>query len=196
MALAGCTGTGPTAASTEQQREDAQLQAMQRSLTERALAGLKGRTCAPATGPAVRLRTLPAVRLDCLGQGPAREVSRGDARPTVVNLWASWCAPCAREMPLLQRTSVAAGDRVRFVGVDTQDTPAAAAGLLTATGVTYEQYADPPGTVRAALRAVGLPVTLVYDATGREVARRFGEVRGGWLDDALRRAGAGPAATP
>ena len=93
-------------------------------------------------------------------------MNAGDGRPTVVNLWASWCAPCVREMPLLQGTADRAGDAVRFVGVDIEDEEASAASLLEATGVRYDQYADPEGDVRSAVRAVGLPVTLVFDARG------------------------------
>lgn len=175
---------------------DSRLQAQQRALSEQALRSLEGRSCA-SLPKRVTLAGLPDVPLTCLGVGPARAVDAGDGRPTVVNLWASWCAPCVREMPLLQRTSDRAGDAVRFVGIDIQDEPASAASLLEATGVSYDQYDDPDGEVRSAVRAVGLPVTLVFDAQGREVARRFGEIKGSWLDDALRKAGAtlAPAAT-
>ena len=168
---------------------DNQLKAQQRALTEQALRSLDGRSCA-SPPRRVTLAGMPDVSLSCLGSGPARAVDVGDGRPTVVNLWASWCAPCVREMPLLQRTSERAGEAVRFVGIDIQDQPASAASLLEATGVRYDQYDDPDGEVRSAVRAVGLPVTLVFDARGREVARRFGEIKGSWLDDALRKAGA------
>jgi thiol-disulfide isomerase/thioredoxin len=133
---------------------------------------------------------LPAAPLDCLGEGPARPVSIGDGRPTVVNLWASWCAQCVREMPLLQRTADCAGDSARFVGINIEDEDASAAGLLEATGVRYDQYSDPDGTVRSAVRAVGLPATLVFDGQGREISRRLGEIKGGWLEASLRDAGA------
>ena len=168
---------------------DSQVKAQQRALTEQALRSLDGRSCATLR-KRVTLAGMPDVPLSCLGSGPARAVDAGDGRPTVVNLWASWCAPCVREMPLLQRASERAGEGVRFVGIDIQDQPASAASLLEATGVRYDQYDDPDGEVRSAVRAVGLPVTLVFDARGREVARKFGEIKGTWLDDALRKAGA------
>ena len=189
--LAGCasstTGVSDDGAATE-------LRAQQQALSTEALRSLEGRVCGELP-ERTRLASLPDLTLSCLGTGPARAVDAGDGRPTVVNLWASWCAPCVREMPLLQRTAHRAGDEVRFVGIDVQDEPASAAGLLQATGVRYDQYADPDGEVRSALRAVGLPVTLVFDAQGREVARRFGEVEGSWLDDALLEAGV-PLTTP
>ena len=170
------------------------VRAQQEALSAEALRSLEGRVCAELP-ESVRLASLPDLTLSCLGTGPARAVDAGDGRPTVVNLWASWCAPCVREMPLLQRTADRAGDAVRFVGIDVQDERDSAAGLLQATGVRYDQYADPDGEVRSAVRAIGLPVTLVFDAQGREVARRFGEIKGSWLDDALREAGVPLAAT-
>lgn len=165
------------------------LQTQQQALTEQALRSLAGRSCASLPERTV-LEGLPDDPLPCLGAGPSRAPASGDGRPTVVNLWASWCEPCVREMPLLEQTADQAGEAVRFVGIDTQDEPASAAGLLEATGVSYDQYDDPDGEVRNAVRAFGLPVTLVFDAQGREVARRVGEIKGSWLDDALRKAGA------
>ena len=192
LLLAACT---PGGIDTAADRADVAARAQQEALSAQALRSLEGRTCADLP-ERVRLGSLPDLTLACLGTGPARAVSAGDGRPTVVNLWASWCAPCVREMPLLQGTADRAGAAVRFVGVDVQDEPDSAAGLLEFTKVNYDQYADPDGEVRSALRAVGLPVTVVFDAQGREVARRLGEIKGSWLDDALRDAGVPLAPSP
>lgn len=191
LLVAGCASGG---AEPSDEGVAAGLRAQQEALSAEALQSLEGRVCVDLPERA-RLETLPDLTLSCLGRGPARAVDAGDGRPTVVNLWASWCAPCVREMPLLQLTADRAGDDARFVGIDVQDEPASAAGLLQATGVRYDQYADPDGEVRSALRAVGLPVTLVFDADGREVGRRFGEIEDSWLDDALRDAGVSLPAT-
>ena len=187
LLLAGCAGGGAG--------RDVEAAGRAQQLSNEALRALVGRTCA---NPAERaaLAGLPNLALACLGTGPSRAVSAGDGRPTVVNLWASWCAPCVREMPLLQRTADRVGTGVRFVGIDVQDEPASAASLLQATGVRYDQYADPDGEVKRSVRAVGLPVTLVFDPRGRQVARRFGEIRGTWRDEALRKAGATRTAAP
>ena len=185
LLLAGCASQGAG------RDVETALQAQQAQLNAEALRALQGRSCA-SLPQRTDLAGLPELSLACLGTGPARAVSAGDGRPTVVNLWASWCAPCVREMPLLQRAADRVGSGVRFVGIDIQDEPASAVGLLQATGVRYDQYADPDGEVKRAVRAVGLPVTLVFDARGQEVARHFGEIRGTWLDDALRTAGATP----
>lgn len=162
-------------------------QVRQDQLTDRALAGLARRRCTPLPAGPV-LESLPSAQLRCLGTGPARPARAGDGRPTLVNLWASWCRPCLQEMPLLQRAAVAAGSGVRFVGIDTEDSRASAAGMLDATGVTYVQYEDPGAAVRTGVRVLGLPATLVFDARGRLVAKRVGKVDEAWLQTALARA--------
>jgi thiol-disulfide isomerase/thioredoxin len=187
LLLAGCSLPDDVPAPVDDGAAAA-LQAQQQELSERALRTLQSRTCA-ALPEVTTFDDLPAAPLDCLGDGPARPANTGDGRPTVINLWASWCAPCVREMPLLQRTADRAGEGVRFVGINIEDEDASAAGLLEATGMRYDQYSDPDGNVRSAVRAVGLPVTLVFDAQGREVSRRLGEIEDSWLEESLRDAG-------
>lgn len=85
---------------------------------------------------------LPALRLPCLGNGPDVTLSSLTGRPTLVNLWASWCAPCREEMPLLQQAFAEHGQDIRFLGVATRDEPAVAADFAAATGVTYPSVVD------------------------------------------------------
>lgn len=182
LALSGCSSGAAAPTVHNDGSRAAQLE--QEQLAARALAGLDRRVCDAGVGLTV-LEKLPRKPLPCLGTGPARAPSAGDGRPTLVNLWASWCRPCLEEMPLLQRAAATSGTRVRFVGIDTEDERDSAAGMLDATGVTYEQYADPGAIVRAATRAPGLPATLVFDARGRLVAKRIGKVDAAWLRTAL-----------
>lgn len=188
VAMLALTACASPDAGVDLDEVDRGLAAQQQVLSEQALAGLATRRC-PTLPEPVRLEDAPDDVLDCLGTGPARSAGAGDGRPTVVNLWASWCAPCVREMPALEKIYARTAGAVRFVGVDTQDERDSAASMLAATGVTYEQRDDPDGRVRAALRAPGLPATVVYDGRGREVARRIGEVQPGWLERALADAG-------
>lgn len=131
--------------------------------------------CIPGTGEAVE-GGLPDVTLACLGGGP--DVALGSLRgPMVVSLWASWCAPCRKEMPQLQAFHERYGDRVPVLGVDYQDVrPDAAMALVRATGATYPLLADPQSELdRAApfpaLR--GLPFLVLVDADGRVVHQEF-----------------------
>lgn len=119
---------------------------------------------------------LPPVDLPCLNEARTVDTSRL-AGPAVVNLWASWCGPCRKEMPMLAEAA-RRNPAVRFLGINTQDRPEAAADFLARTGVTYSQLVDIDGLVLADTRVPGLPVTLALDADGRVVERVIGEVSG------------------
>lgn len=122
---------------------------------------------------------LPAVKLPCLNEPRTVEASRLTG-PAVVNLWASWCGPCRKEMPMLAEAARRAAG-VQFVGINTQDRPEAAADFLARTGVTYPQLVDIDGVVLADTRVPGLPVTLALDADGKVVDRVIGEISGAEL---------------
>ena len=96
----------------------------------------------------------------------------------VVNLWASWCGPCRKEMPVLQAFHEQHGDRVPVLGIDYHDPQTAAAlELAKDTGVTYPLLADPQGALErrdAVPRLAGLPFLALVDAEGRVVHREFG----------------------
>ncbi|GAW49731.1 TlpA family protein disulfide reductase [Nocardioides sp. PD653-B2] len=117
---------------------------------------------------------LPPVELPCLNEARPVDASRL-AGPAVVNLWASWCGPCRKEMPMLAEAA-RRNPAVRFLGINTQDRPEAAADFLARTGVTYPQLVDIDGLVLADTRVRGLPVTLALDADGRVVERVIGEI--------------------
>ena len=117
---------------------------------------------------------LPQLELPCLNESRKVDVSRLDG-PAVVNLWASWCGPCRKEMPMLAEAARRNPD-VRFLGINTQDRPEAAADFLARTGVTYAQLVDIDGVVLADTRVPGLPVTLALDTDGKLVDRVIGEI--------------------
>jgi thiol-disulfide isomerase/thioredoxin len=98
-------------------------------------------------------------------------------RPILLNLWATWCAPCRAEMPTLDKLQAASGGsgfEVVAVNVDTARLEKRGAFLDSVGAKTLVRYADPSGdafeTMRKAGRALGLPVTLVIDKNGCEVA--------------------------
>jgi thiol-disulfide isomerase/thioredoxin len=92
---------------------------------------------------------------------------------TVVNFWASWCAPCRAETPNLEavaQQTQASG--VKFVGVNVKDSDAAARSFARDKGVTYPSLYDDDGTQAARWPiALGLPSTVVLDREGRIAAR-------------------------
>jgi len=100
---------------------------------------------------------LPEVTLPCLGGGRAVDLTQVEG-PAVLPLWASWCKPCRKELPLYQLLAERAGDEVTVIGVDYQDTqPDVALELLQRTGATFPQLADPGGAIADTFRVRGLP---------------------------------------
>lgn len=113
---------------------------------------------------------LPDLDLDCLGGGRAVRLSGLTGKPSVINLWASWCKECRDELPLLARAHREYGDQVQFLGIDVNDSaPEAALRLARLAGVTYPQLVDRDVRVRAPLRVTGIPQTVFVDARGRMV---------------------------
>jgi cytochrome c biogenesis protein CcmG, thiol:disulfide interchange protein DsbE len=154
-----------------------------------------GEPCPAPGSPGVdgHSRLLAGLDLACLGAGSAVPLRRlGGSRPVLVNLWASWCAPCTRETPRLQRAHAAAGARVLFLGIDTLDTPGSGRGFLADAGAHYPQLSDPDGLVRGRLRAAGLPMTVLLARSGQIVFRHIGELSEADLAAALARVGASP----
>lgn len=112
---------------------------------------------------------------------------RGAGGPVVMNVWASWCVPCRREMPLLQEAYEKYGDRVSFIGVNHQDQRDAALEFLRETGVTYRSGFDPQGSTARSYGAFGLPTTYFITASGRIVATKTGELTAAELASELDR---------
>ncbi len=99
----------------------------------------------------------------------------------VLNVWASWCAPCRAEAPVLEAVwQEVQDDGVQFVGLDTRDTEEAALAFLEAYGVTYPNVIDADGRLQLlfsdTLPPQAIPSTLVVDREGRVAGRIIGRV--------------------
>ncbi len=115
---------------------------------------------------------LPDVTLDALS-GDEQLALRELRGPMVINLWASWCVPCRKELPHYQAFADKYADQVDVVGIDFQDTrPAAARELARDTGVQYPLFSDPDGT----MRAIGLPKVILLDDQGRVTHEEYVEI--------------------
>lgn len=112
---------------------------------------------------------LPSIVLPCLGGGTAVRLSSLLDHPTVINVWASWCRPCRKELPLLARAHREFGDEVRFLGIDAGDDTGAAIGLLDELDVTYPEVSDSGSRTRVPFHYSGLPLTVFVDARGRMI---------------------------
>ena len=98
--------------------------------------------------------------------------------PTLVNLWASWCAPCLKEMPELQAfASEQAANGVQVVGIALDDA-ASVQAMLQRLAITYPNLIDAPGPADAGVRlgnpAGVLPYSVLVSADGRVLKTRIG----------------------
>ena len=128
------------------------------------------------------LRRAPAERI-----APGFTLSRLDGRgtitssslrghPVVVNFFASWCAPCRKEAPLLEKAYQRYKDRgIRFIGVDVKDTKTAARAFVRRFGITYPVVTDYSLEYAQKVKVFGLPETFFIDRQGRFLSTAAGK---------------------
>ena len=134
LVLVGCAEDDPGISFPGKARIDVDTPELRQAKQE---AGVE--PCRPGAGAS----DLPAVTLPCFGGGPDVDLSTLEG-PLVVNIWAGWCGPCRKEMPVLEEFHQQYGDQVAIIGVDYSDPQTGSAmELVQETGVTYPLLADP-----------------------------------------------------
>jgi thiol-disulfide isomerase/thioredoxin len=178
--LAGCDReTVPQ----EQAQPESKTPITQRSLNMPVSFGLESASGMAATLSYSRKGT-PAPKMVFTG-ADGREVSLGDyaGRPLLVNLWATWCAPCKAEMPTLDSLAELEEGRVSVIAVsqDLNGRKPVRQFFESAQIVNLEPFTDPNNRLLAAIGGnPALPVTILYNSEGREVWRVTGGVE--WDD--------------
>jgi cytochrome c biogenesis protein CcmG, thiol:disulfide interchange protein DsbE len=98
-------------------------------------------------------------------------------QPVILNFFASWCAPCKKETPLLARFYAAHRGQVRIIGIDSNDQTAAAKKFVRAEGVTYPIAVDPfPARTATSYGVLALPQTFFLNARHQIVRHVVGDV--------------------
>ncbi len=107
--------------------------------------------------------------------GPARQLSSYRGRPLIINVWASWCAPCRAEMASLERLAWGdLADRFTVIGISTDDHVDRAQAWLRRSNATINHYIDHRLELEHMLGATHLPLTVLVDAQGRVLAKVAG----------------------
>jgi thiol-disulfide isomerase/thioredoxin len=119
-------------------------------------------------------RTLPSAELATLEGSPATIPSLAQGKPMVLNLWATWCPPCRREMPVLAQAQRRSAGAV-FVFANQGEGPEVIRRYLQEEGLALDNVLlDPQTRLARETGSPGLPTTLFYDAQGRLVDAHMG----------------------
>lgn len=118
---------------------------------------------------------LPDISVECL-QGTDEVRVSALKGPLIMPVWASWCMPCAREMPRIQEFADLYGDRVGVLGLALMDTESQAIAGSLNWGVTIPSIEDPDGVYRADFGIQAPPTTLFIDESGHVTFRHIGEI--------------------
>jgi thiol-disulfide isomerase/thioredoxin len=111
------------------------------------------------------------------GNGKARSLHDFRGKFVLLNIWATWCAPCRKEMPTLDRLQAATGGpdfEVAALSIDRAGLDVVAKFYRELSAENLAMYIDTAGKAATTLGAVGLPTTLLIDRDGREIGRLVG----------------------
>jgi len=126
----------------------------------------RGEVGAPA--PHFQARTL---------EGEPITLAEFQGQPVLLNIWATWCPPCRKEMPELQALHDELGGRgLRIVGVsiDSEGSDNLVREFLDDHGITYQILRDPGDRASGAFRTQGVPTTVLIGRDGTVLWRRLG----------------------
>jgi thiol-disulfide isomerase/thioredoxin len=134
---------------------------------------------AVAAGEADRSRAGQAAPATTFEDPDGQPASLADVRgkPVLLNLWATWCAPCVKELPTLDALAQREGENLHVLTVSQDMEGRAKVEAFLAKGGyrTLEAWLDPEMALMSELGVSTLPTTILYDADGREVWRVAGD---------------------
>lgn len=134
-------------------------------------------------------RPLPDVALTTRDGTPTTlaQLAEQQQQPMVVNLWASWCPPCIREMPVFEDAQQAEQD-ITFVFVNQGESAQQIEAFMSQHAFSLENvWQDPNNALGQATGAHAMPTTLYYNAEGQLVNTHFGELSRATLTQGLER---------
>ncbi|MCS6801666.1 MAG: TlpA disulfide reductase family protein [Chloroflexota bacterium] len=151
-----------------------------------ALGALLLSACQPASGAPAIGGTAPDFTLPTL-DGRSLSLSSLRGRPVVINFWATWCAPCREEMPLLQTAFLRYGATgLTVLAVDVQEGEALVRPFVEEFGLTFPVLLDKNGDVVSRYRVRGLPTTVFVDRAGIIQSVYLGPLDEKTLEDRLK----------
>lgn len=133
-------------------------------------------------------KPLPSLAGETLDGRPVDLAEAGQGGPMLINVWASWCAACAVEHPVVVEGARRFGDRVAFIGLNYRDERALGQAWLDQRGNAYRwSFHDPEGRAGLELGIYGVPETFFVAPDGTLLAKHVGPLDAATLRDYLSR---------
>lgn len=124
--------------------------------------------------------------LPILGSGRSEDLADLRGKVVVINVFASWCAPCAAEAPVLEQVQKQiVGRDATVLGITYLDAAPDSARFVKAHGITYPVLRDVDGNFSRAFGTTGVPETYIIDRQGHVTALQRSEINRSWLDGKL-----------
>jgi thiol-disulfide isomerase/thioredoxin len=119
----------------------------------------------------------PDAKFEDLADGAEKTLADFKGKPLLVNLWATWCVPCVKELPTLAKLGADAPGGLQVVAIS-QDMEGAkvVTPFLKDKGIAIHPYHDRDNALMLALKEASLPVSILFDAEGKEVWRISGDL--------------------
>ena len=117
--------------------------------------------------------------------GSSRELSDFGTEIVVLNFWATWCAPCVKEMPELDRFWQENMESVSLIGVAVSTPELAVSGFIHRLGVQYPIAMDEEGVLTRKYQVNMLPTTVLVNADGEELLNHRGVITKEQLEEAV-----------
>jgi len=133
-------------------------------------------------------RPAPSFALREVGSARPINLEQFRGKPTVINFWATWCAPCYEEHPILVASARSMQPQVQFLGVVFQDSEEKIQAFLRDRGTAYPTVVDNAGKTAIAYGVGGVPETFFLDANGTIVAKYSGPLTTELLQSNLMKA--------
>ncbi|MDF2670442.1 MAG: thiol-disulfide oxidoreductase [Paenibacillus sp.] len=129
--------------------------------------------------------TAPAFKLTGL-DGQAKELSDYKGKVVIVNFWASWCEPCYKEMPAIQKQYDKWKDRgVVVLGLNLDESPVTVQTFVRQYDLTFPILIDKEFRMRNRYHVVSYPTTFFINGSGKIVTKKVGEMDEAFIEQTL-----------